>query len=231
MANDEATRQPADPGLNAAARRAFRLAGRVLLIERAWPPLVWALAVAILFLAASWLGLWLFAPRAAADRRRRAVRGGRAGRAGAAGKAALAGRARHLGPARPRRRGEPSSGELARRQPRQRSRRPGHPRAVGGASGAARPLGRGDPRRRPGPAHGRARPLRAAVWRGASRPGGGGRRPDPSSTARFAAAFDWRGGDAAAAAAASRIDAWIDPPPYAGRPPVMIDFKTATRRS
>ena len=27
--------------------------------------------------------------------------------------------------------------------------------------------------------------------------------------------------------AASRIDAWIDPPPYAGRPPVVIDFKTA----
>ena len=32
---------------------------------------------------------------------------------------------------------------------------------------------------------------------------------------------------ALAASAASRIDAWIDPPPYAGRPPVVIDFKTA----
>ena len=32
---------------------------------------------------------------------------------------------------------------------------------------------------------------------------------------------------AIAAAGASRIDAWIDPPPYAGRPPVVIDFKTA----
>ena len=30
-----------------------------------------------------------------------------------------------------------------------------------------------------------------------------------------------------AAVAASRIDAWIDPPPYAGRPPVVIDFKSA----
>ena len=49
----------------------------------------------------------------------------------------------------------------------------------------------------------------------------------PELYGRFAAAFDWRGGDAAAAAAASRIDAWIDPPPYAGRPPVVIDFKTA----
>ncbi len=45
--------------------------------------------------------------------------------------------------------------------------------------------------------------------------------------AGFAAAFDWRGGDAALTAAESRIDAWIDPPPYAGRPPVVIDLKPA----
>ena len=36
----------------------------MLLVERAWPPLIWGLAVAILFLAVSWLGVWLFAPRA-----------------------------------------------------------------------------------------------------------------------------------------------------------------------
>ena len=40
------------------------LAQRVLLVERVWPPLVFALAVLILFLAASWLGAWQFAPRA-----------------------------------------------------------------------------------------------------------------------------------------------------------------------
>jgi uncharacterized protein (TIGR02302 family) len=44
---------------------------------------------------------------------------------------------------------------------------------------------------------------------------------------RFAAAFDWRSDEAVAAVAASRIDAWIDPPPYAGQPPLVIDFKTA----
>ena len=40
------------------------LARRVLVVERVWPPLVFALAVVILFLAASWLGVWQFAPRA-----------------------------------------------------------------------------------------------------------------------------------------------------------------------
>jgi uncharacterized protein (TIGR02302 family) len=49
----------------------------------------------------------------------------------------------------------------------------------------------------------------------------------PETYGRLAAAFDWRSDEAIAAAAASRIDAWIDPPPYAGRPPVVIDFKTA----
>ena len=52
----------------------------------------------------------------------------------------------------------------------------------------------------------------------------------PELYGRFAAAFDWRGGDAALTAAESRIDAWIDPPPYAGRPPVVIDLKPAARR-
>ena len=34
----------------------------------------------------------------------------------------------------------------------------------------------------------------------------------PELYGRLAAAFDWRGGDATLAAAGSRIDAWIDPP-------------------
>ena len=38
-------------------------ARRVLLLESIWPPLVFALAVAILFLATSWAGVWEFAPR------------------------------------------------------------------------------------------------------------------------------------------------------------------------
>ena len=49
----------------------------------------------------------------------------------------------------------------------------------------------------------------------------------PELYGRLASAFDWRSGEAAAAAASSRIDAWIDPPAYAGRPPLVIDFKSA----
>ena len=49
----------------------------------------------------------------------------------------------------------------------------------------------------------------------------------PEMYGRFASAFDWRSDEAVAAVAASRIDAWIDPPPYAGRPPLVVDFKTA----
>ena len=49
----------------------------------------------------------------------------------------------------------------------------------------------------------------------------------PEMYGRFVAAFDWRSDEAVAAVAESRIDAWIDPPPYAGQPPLVIDFKTA----
>ena len=49
----------------------------------------------------------------------------------------------------------------------------------------------------------------------------------PEMYGRLASAFDWRSDEAVAAVAASRIDAWIDPPPYAGRPPLVVDFKTA----
>ena len=38
-------------------------ARRALMVERVWPPIVFALAVVVLFLAASWLGVWQFAPR------------------------------------------------------------------------------------------------------------------------------------------------------------------------
>ena len=49
----------------------------------------------------------------------------------------------------------------------------------------------------------------------------------PEMYGRLAAAFDWRSDEAVAAVASSRIDAWIDPPPYAGQPPLVVDFKTA----
>ncbi len=42
----------------------------------------------------------------------------------------------------------------------------------------------------------------------------------PEKYARVAAAFDWRA--AAPAAASYRIDAWLDPPAYTGKPPVLL---------
>lgn len=42
----------------------------------------------------------------------------------------------------------------------------------------------------------------------------------PEREGRLAAAFDWRTPEAIAAG--FRLDAWIDPPPYTGRPPVLL---------
>jgi len=46
----------------------------------------------------------------------------------------------------------------------------------------------------------------------------------PEKYARLAAAFDWR--EAAMPGASYRIDAWIDPPAYTGKPPVMLSLAT-----
>ena len=48
----------------------------------------------------------------------------------------------------------------------------------------------------------------------------------PERYARVAAAFDWR--MPGAVAPGVRIDAWIDPPPYTGKPPVMLQIGRAT---
>lgn len=45
----------------------------------------------------------------------------------------------------------------------------------------------------------------------------------PEKYARLAAAFDWRWHDIAQAP--SRIDAWIDPPPYTGKPPIVLTMQ------
>ena len=42
----------------------------------------------------------------------------------------------------------------------------------------------------------------------------------PEKYARVLAAFDWR--DAGPLSASSRLDAWIDPPAYTGRPPIVL---------
>ncbi|HXE24357.1 MAG TPA: TIGR02302 family protein [Roseiarcus sp.] len=200
------------------------LARRVLMVERAWPPLVFALAVVILFLAASWAGTWQFAPRS--------VR--------IAGVILLAlGVGAALSPLLRLRR--PAARDALARLDRDSaaSHRP--------ASSLADTLAndQGDPATEALWAAHRARLERAvdAIHVAPPSPRMVERDPyalrfgaallafaaavvaGPEMYGRLAAAFDWRG-EAAVAAAASRIDAWIDPPPYAGRPPVVIDFKS-----
>ena len=220
---DQQSLSPANGGrLGALAR----LAQRVLIVERAWPPLVFALAVVILFLAASWLGAWQFAPRSLRV-------------AGVVLFAVACGIA--LAPlARMRR---PASRDVLARLDRDAgaSHRP--------ASSFADSLANdhGDPGTQAMWAAHRARLERAveAIRVAPPSPRMAERDPyairfgvallafaaavvaGPETYGRLAAAFDWRSDAAIAAAATSRIDAWIDPPPYAGRPPVVIDFKTA----
>jgi len=206
-------------GLEALARRAEA----VLLFERAWPPLAWSGAAIALFLAASWLGLWFAAPRPARI-------------LGVALFAALL--AATLAPlARLRR---PTRQETLARVDREasNSHRPAESLddqlAVQGDDATTKALWEMH-RRRLAEEVGRIAPaspaprmvlrdpralrfgalliaLCAAVVAG------------PERYARVAAAFDWRG--AAPALAAARLDAWIDPPAYTGKPPILIDFST-----
>jgi uncharacterized protein (TIGR02302 family) len=201
------------------------LARRVLLVERVWPPLVFALAVLILFLGASWLGIWQFAPRAF--------------RIGGVVLFALACGAALSPLVRLRR---PAARDVLTRLDRdsKASHRP--------ASSLADSLANdhGDPDTQALWAAHRARLRREieAIRVAPPAPRMVDRDPyalrfgvamlafaaavvaGPEMYGRLAAAFDWRT-DEAIAAVASRIDAWIDPPPYAGRPPAVVDFKTA----
>ena len=201
-------------------------ARRALFAERVWPPLVVALAVAILFLAASWAGAWQFAPRAVRI-------------AGVILFAIGAGVA--LSPLLRLRR--PAARDVLARLDRDANvnHRP--------ASSLADNLANddGDPGTQALWAAHRARLQREvdAIRVSPPAPRMAERDPyalrfgvamlafaaaviaGPEMYGRFASAFDWRSDEAIAAVAASRIDAWIDPPPYAGRPPLVIDFKTA----
>ena len=196
------------------------------MVERVWPPLVFALAVVILFLAASWLGVWQFAPRSFRI-------------AGVVLFAVACGIA--LAPLARMRRPAPRD-VLARLD---RDAGANHRPASSLADSLANDDG--DPGTQAMWAAHRARLERAvdAIRVAPPSPRMAERDPyairfgvallafaaavaaGPETYGRLAAAFDWRSDEAIAAAAASRIDAWIDPPPYAGRPPVVIDFKTA----
>ena len=201
-------------------------ARRALLVERVWPPLVYALAVAILFLAASWAGAWQFAPRAVRI-------------AGVILFALGAGVA--LSPLMRLRR--PAARDVLTRL--DRDAKVNHRPASSLADSLAND--HGDPGTEALWAAHRARLEREvdAIRVSPPSPGMAERDPyalrfavamlafatavvaGPEMYGRFASAFDWRSDEAVAAVAASRIDAWIDPPPYAGRPPLVIDFKTA----
>ena len=183
--------------------------------EGAWPPLAFAGAVALLFVAASWFGLWLFAPPLA--RLVALVLFALALLAALARSSGCAGR-----DARARWPGSTATPEsrIARRRrsstrsPTTRTRSParsGRCTRRGSPARSRRLASRRPPRAWPS-----ATPTRCASPRRCS-PSRRRSRPARSSIAGFAAAFDWRGGDANAAAAGSRIDAWIDPPPYTGR--------------
>ena len=201
-------------------------ARRALLVERVWPPLVFAIAVAILFLAASWAGAWQFSPRAV--------------RIGGVIVFAL-GLGAALSPLMRLRR--PAARDVLARLDRdaKASHRP--------ASSLANSLANdhGDSVTQALWAAHRARLEREveAIRVSPPSPGMAARDPyalrfgvamlafaaavvaGPEMYGRFVAAFDWRSDEAVAAVAESRIDAWIDPPPYAGQPPLVVDFKTA----
>ena len=195
------------------------------MVERVWPPLVVAFAVGVLFLAASWLGAWQFAPRA--------LRIGGVVLFAVGVGAALSPLMRLRRP--------PARDVLARLD---RDSATSHRPASSLADSLANDFG--DPDTQALWAAHQARLERAveAIRVAPPSPRMVERDPyalrfgaallalaaavvaGPEMYGRLAAAFDWRT-DAAVAAAASRIDAWIDPPPYAGRPPLVVDFKTA----
>ncbi len=205
-------------------------ARRALLVERIWPPLVFAIAVAILFLAASWAGAWQFSPRAV--------------RIGGVILFAL-GLGAALSPLMRMRR--PQARDVLARL--DRDAKVGHRPASSLADSLAND--QGDPGTQALWAAHRARLEREveAIRVSPPSPGVAARDPyalrfgvallafaaavvaGPEMYGRFVAAFDWRSDEAVAAVAESRIDAWIDPPPYAGQPPLVIDFKTADPRT
>jgi len=223
LADNDETKAPRTSDAGRLAAASLR-AGRALIVERAWPPLVYAIAAVILFLGVSWLGAWLFAPREARI----------------AGVALFAlGIIVALAP-------------LVRlRWPATRDITARLDRDSGAAHRPATSLSDSlindkDPVTRAIWAAHQARLARSveSIRVAPPRPRMAERDPyalrfgvallafaaavasGPELYGRLAAAFDWRGGELAGAAVGSRVDAWIDPPPFAGRPPVVIDFKT-----
>ena len=201
--------------LDALARRA----GWALIWERVWPPLAWSGALVALFLAASWFGLWFAAPRLA--------RVGGLVLFALALAAALAPLARLRRPSRAQ--------ALARLDV---DAREAHRPASDFDDKLAN--GMGDETTNALWALHRARLARRLDGLSLAPPAPGMAKRDPRALrfaaillalaagwlagseryARVAAAFDWRG--VIASAAPARIDAWIDPPAYTNKPPLLL---------
>ncbi len=228
-ANQTQSDEPAGGGPAGRLTALSRAAARALLIERVWPSIVVAIGVTILFLGVSWLGAWLFAPRG--------LRIAGVVLFGLGFLAALAPLLRLRWPA---------ARDIAARLDRDSgaAHRP--------ATSLADTLANADdPMARALWAAHQARLARSVEAMRVTAPAPRMAERDPYALrfgvammafaaavaagpelyGRLAAAFDWRGGDAMLAAAGSRIDAWIDPPAYAGRPPLVIDVASGAPKT
>ena len=218
------TEQPAGPS-NAALERLNRLAARAGLTigwERVWPSLAWALVVIALFISVSFLGLWLEAPRwgrilgvvvfsgalAAALARlaflRAPPRGERLGRLDR--DSGLAHRPATTLDDQLANGGDDPTTRALWAMHRQRAEKasaslklaPPSPRMVERDRFAVR-----------------AAAVLAVVATGFI--------AGPEKYARVIAAFDWR--TPGALSQGYRLDAWIDPPAYTGRPPIVLNLR------
>ena len=210
---------PASATRGARLDRLVRRAGWVLLWERAWPPLVWAGTVLALFLAVSWAGLWFELPPFA----RYVVLGGFA----AGLLAALAPLALIRWPGR-----DEALGRLDRDAP--LAHRPASGLEDKLANDAAdaetralwelhrarlaeqvATLSTAPPSPRMAWRDPRALRYAAVLLALAA-----GLLAGPERYPRILAAFDGRGGGSGSSP--PRIDAWIDPPDYTNKPPLLL---------
>jgi uncharacterized protein (TIGR02302 family) len=208
--------------------RLAQRAGLVLLWERVWPPIAWASTIVAIFLAVSWFGLWLALPAGARI----------AGIAlfAAALLAALYPLALLRAPRRAQTLARLDRDSNARHQPASTSldrlantkadeatralwdvhqrRLAAQIATIAVAAPAPRMVDRDIGALRFGAV---LLAISAAFVAGSER------------YARVAAAFDWR--SEAAVAQGFRLDAWIDPPAYTGKPPILLDSPGAQART
>ena len=192
----------------------------MLLWERIWPPLAWALTIVALFLAASWFGLWLDLPAAA--RIAGVVAFAAALLAALYPLALLRGRRAAQALARldrdSRAPHQPASASLDRLADRRaddatRALWDLHQRRLAAKIGAIEVAA---PAPRMVDRDIAALRFAAALLAVCAAFVAGSER-----YARVAAAFDWR--SEAAVAQGFRLDAWIDPPAYTGKPPILLE--------